>query len=122
MPSMQNGFPDGTGGDGGGPLTVKTLTAGDMPYTLLESDFDGNTIIRCDSASAHDINLPADLAVTSPVFICQVQVGETTLVAASGVNVLSTDGLQIRDQYGGFALVPMSLNNYHVFGAMTDAA
>ena len=90
-------------------------------YTLALSD--STNLVEMDSASANTVTIPSDSTVAFPVGsavdVFQRGTGQTTLVAGSGVTLLYTPGLKLRDRYSAATCVKRSANTWIVTGDLT---
>ena len=74
-----------------------------------------------DVGSANNLTVPPNGSVAFPIgtqiIITQLGAGQTTIVAGSGVTILSSGGkLKIADQYSGATLIKRNTNEWVLFG------
>jgi hypothetical protein len=105
-------------------LTEATLTAFNprtTSYTLALSD--STNLVEMDSTTANTVTIPTDATVAFPVGsaidIFQRGTGQTTLVAGSGVTLLYTPGLKLRDRYSAATCIKRAANTWIVTGDLT---
>jgi hypothetical protein len=105
-------------------LTEATLTAFNAKttsYTLALSD--STNLVEMDSSSANTVTIPSDSTVAFPVGsavdVFQRGTGQTTLVAGSGVTLLFTPGLKLRDRYSAATCIKRAANTWIVTGDLT---
>ena len=88
-------------------------------YTAVNGDFAGNKLIEMNVASANNFTVNSGLTGTEPLAICQMGAGQTTIVAGSGVTILSSQGLKMRATDSMATLVPCGTNRYRLSGDTT---
>lgn len=115
-----------SGGGGGGstppPVNPQTVTA----YTLALSDAPSSSanagIVTMNNAAANSVTVPANSTVGFPVGtqiqISQLGAGQTSIVAASGVTVLTPSSFNARAQYSTLVLTQVSGNTWVLGGDM----
>lgn len=86
--------------------------------SLVVSDFSGTIVKKCNSASAITVTVPAGLTPDNECSLIRHGAGSVTVVAASGVTILSADGnLALRAQYSSASLVPTgTADEYYLVG------
>ena len=71
-------------------------------------------------ATTNDLTVSAGHTGTKPVGIIQKGVGQTTLVADTGVTLLSEGGnLKLSSQYAAATLIPLGSDTYYVIGSLS---
>jgi hypothetical protein len=86
---------------------------------------DAHKVVRMNVASANTISIPTNAMKAFPIktqiTIEQVGVGQTTIVAISGVTINSYGGaLKILGQYAGCTLYKTGTNTWWLFGQITN--
>ena len=106
--------------DGGGGSSWSVNRQGGTSYTLDAGD--ASSVIVMTSNNANTITVPPDSSVDFPVptllIVAQHGEGQTTLVAGSGVSILSPESLNIDAQYGQVRLVKVGANEWMVDGRL----
>ena len=95
-------------------VSIKTVTES---YTLISSDKD--KMIEINSSSENTLTIPTDsenFVVGSQVHIIQMGTGQTQVVPDSGVTVVGTPGLFLRDQYSAATLIKRASNYWTIMG------
>lgn len=92
-------------------------------YTLVLSD--DNTVVRCANASAINVTVPAEATTDFPVGaiiqVRQVDAGQVTLVADTGVTLITPETLKTRKQGSTIALMKVGADEWDVTGDMEGA-
>ena len=89
-------------------------------YTAVTGDFAGNKLIEMNLATANTFTVNTGLTGTEPLAIAQAGVGQTTIVAGSGVVIYAANGaLKLRAQHSMVTLVPIGSNSYRLSGDIT---
>lgn len=118
MPSSQIGFfgygiPEGT--------AAIVINPQPDDYTLTEDDLIGGVYIRMNKVTANVLTVPVDLVNAQPVHITQVGLGTTSIAAAVGVTIQSTDDWRkCRTRYSSLTLVPVTPNVYDLIGDLAE--
>ena len=103
--------------------TVQSNQQTGTTYTLVLSDKD--KIIEMNNASANTLYVPADSSVSFPdgtqIVILQTGAGQTTVapVAASGVTINATPGLDFRDQWSMATLIKRGTDTWVLTGDLS---
>jgi hypothetical protein len=97
-------------------ITINRQTAS---YTLVLSDAD--KLVEMNVGSANNLTVPLNSSVAFPtgtqILLAQYGVGQTTIVATSGVTVRSNGGkLKLNVQYSGATLIKIAENEWYCFG------
>ena len=91
-------------------------------YTLSSLD-DRDSIIEMNNLAANTLTVPQDNVTNFPVGttidIIQVNSGQTTVVAAAGVTINATPGLQLRQKWSVATLLKRAPNTWLLFGDLT---
>lgn len=96
------------------PVTVREKTAS---YSLVAADFIGGLVIRMNVASANTVTVNTGMDATQPVEIVQSGAGQTSIVAGSGVTIVSEGGnLNLRAQHTRARLLPVGVDTYLLTG------
>lgn len=103
-------------------LETSTINTKTDSYTLAIAD--ANEVIEMNSASANNLTIPLNSTVAFPIGttidVIQYGVGQTTLVATSGVTIRSKDNaLKITNQYSGVTLYKRATNEWVAIGDLT---
>ena len=100
----------------------KTIVLKTVAAPVISSAMDGN-FIRCDSASAQALTVPANSTDPIPIGASfegqQYGAGLVTITAAGGVTLRSSAGLKVNGQYGVFGLRKIAINEWAVYGDLT---
>lgn len=91
-------------------------------YATVDADFESRTLrlIEMEVGAANDLTVSAGHTGTKPVGIIQKGVGQTTLVADTGVTLLSEGGnLKLSSQYAAATLIPLGSDTYYVIGSLS---
>jgi hypothetical protein len=93
-------------------------------YTLSLVDGNNTTIVEMTSSTVNTIIVPANSAVTfnigTQISVVQAGTGQTSIVADSGVTILSAGGaLKLRDQYSFATLIKKETNTWYLSGDIT---
>ncbi|QFS86634.1 MULTISPECIES: DUF2793 domain-containing protein [unclassified Marinobacter] len=92
-------------------------------YTLVLSD--DNKVVRCANASAINVTVPAEATTDFPVGaiiqVRQVDAGQVTLVADTGVTLITPETLKTRKQGSTIALMKVGADEWDVTGDMEGA-
>lgn len=87
-------------------------------YTLALSD--AYNLVEMDKATANNLTIPNNTDVALPIgsytFFLQKGVGQTTIVAGSGVTLRYTTGLKVNAQYGKGTILKIGTNEFHISG------
>jgi hypothetical protein len=88
-------------------------------YTLVLSDAD--KLVEMNVASANNLTVPLNSSVAfstgTQILLAQYGVGQTTIVATSGVTIRSNGAkLKLNAQYSGATLVKIGENEWYLFG------
>lgn len=98
-------------------MSEKTSTSN----TLIISD-DGK-LVKVNNSSSNTIEVPLSASVAFPVgteiTIMQTGTGQTTITAAAGVTVNSSNGLKLRAQWSSATLIKIDTNIWVVVGDMS---
>lgn len=98
--------------------TNKLITANRQTasYTLVASDAD--KLVEMNVASANNLTVPAStFSAGTQILLAQYGVGQTTIVAGSGMTIRSNGGkLKLSAQYSGATLVFISATESYLFG------
>jgi len=119
-PGIQ-GTAGAAGATAASPLTIKTINeSAVVAYTLIVTDADA-TFLDTNNASANTVTIPPNssvaIAIGSQLLGSQKGVGATTLVAGSGVTLLTASaGLKLVSQYSVWTAVQVALNVWRVTG------
>lgn len=99
----------------------RVWTASAVGVTLAAGDFDGRTVRAFTGASAMNVTIPAGITPTKGCMVTQMGTGAVTLVADTGVTLLSAGNhLQLGAQYAGAVIMPTSVaDEYIVWGNLT---
>lgn len=116
----------GDAGDDGvnayGPLAINTVNTVLAAYTLQASD-EELTLVLANSAVANTVTIPpfssVPFAIGAQIFIAATGVGQTTIVAGSGVTINSASGLVLSGQYSGMSGVQTAQDEWLIFGDLT---
>lgn len=104
------------------PATAMTLNTQTASYVLVLSDANDNVIVVMNVATANLVTVPPNSAVAFPVGaqveILQLGVGQTTILAGSGVSVFGTSTLKLSEQYARCVLLKTGTNTWVVAGEM----
>lgn len=96
---------------------ISTKTAS---YSLVSGDTGGQSVILMDVASANNLTVSASLPVKGPITIVQKGAGQTTIVADTGVTIVSADSkLKLRTRYSSATLICLATNSYLLIGDIT---
>lgn len=99
------------------PITLEEELA---DYVLTDSDLAGNVIKKLNQAGANTVTVNSGLTGTEPVMLVQQGLGQTTVVAGSGVTIRSADAaLKLRTRYSGATLIPDGADTYLLVGDIT---
>lgn len=101
-------------------ISFNTYTTSD---TLRLTDAD--KVIEMNVGSANNLVIPTNTAYAFPVgtqiVLIQIGAGQTTLVPASGVTVMSSSSkLKLTGQYSGATLIKKNTNEWYLFGDITN--
>ncbi len=93
-------------------------------YTLALSDANPNVMVEMNKGTANDLTVPTNGTIPFPIgssiLISQYGAGQTTIVAAGGVNVRSDGGkLKINAQYGLATLIKRGADEWYLSGDIT---
>lgn len=88
-------------------------------YTLVLSDAD--KLVEMNVASANNLTVPLNSSVAfsvgTQILLAQYGVGQTTIVATSGVTIRSNGGkLKLNVQYSGATLIKIATDEWYLFG------
>jgi hypothetical protein len=88
-------------------------------YTLVLSDAD--KLVEMNVATANNLTIPLNSSVAFPIgtqiLLAQYGAGQTTVVATSGVTVISNGGkLKLNVQYSGATLIKIATDEWYLFG------
>lgn len=96
-------------------LGLNTQTAS---YTLVLSD--SYKYLRVDVATANNLTVPPNSSVAfsigTQIHIRQIGVGQTTVVAGSGVTITTPETLKIRKQHSSVSLVKVATDTWDLLG------
>ena len=96
-------------------VVVKTAS-----YASVSADFAGNRLIRMNLAGANTFTVDPSMANGEPLAVSQMGAGQTTIVAGSGVTLVSAGGaLKLRTQYSACTVMKVGTNSYLVSGDLT---
>ena len=102
---------NGSGGGGGASISTQTSN-----YTLALTD----DYVRMNSASAVNVTVPPNSSVAFPVgkqiTVVAVGAGQVTIVAGSGVSILTNETLKVRKQGSAVTLTKVSTNGWELAG------
>lgn len=107
---------DGADGEDYNVLTNKTVSG--STYTMVNSDFVGNTQISFTGASCV-ITIPAGLTNVEPCVLIQVGTGQASVVA-DGVTLISSYGFNFAGQGAVCGLLKRSTDSYVFVGDMVE--
>lgn len=107
---------DGANGTSFPAFSFATKTAS---YVAVTGDFSGNKLIEMNVASANTFTVNSGLTGTEPLAIAQMGAGQTTIVAGSGVTILSSQGLKLRAVDSVVTLIPCGSDRYRLAGDTT---
>lgn len=100
----------------GGPIPTQ-IRAETANYTLVQDDMAGERIIQMNMAASNTVTIPSGLTPNFPVSVMNYGLGQTTIVPASGVTLVSADSARtVRAQYSIATLFPLALNTYLLAG------
>ena len=109
---------NGSGGGGSAP-TVNAQTG--TTYTLALTD--ANNRVTLSNTSAITLTVPLNSSVNFPtgtgVDLIQLDTGQVTVAAASGVTLNGTPGLKLRARYSGCSLIQVATNSWVMVGDTT---
>jgi hypothetical protein len=114
-----NAGTNGTNGTNGTSFPAFGFSTKTANYTAVTGDFAGNKLIEMNVASANTFTVNTGLTGTEPLAIAQMGAGQTTIVAGSGVTILSSQGLKLRAVDSMATLVPCGTNRYRLSGDTT---
>lgn len=104
--------------NGKAPLSTQVASETSAARTLSLSD--ANSIVRCTSASAVTVTVPASssvaFAVGTTILVRQAGAGQVTLVPASGVTLNTSTTLKTRKQHATIALTKIGADEWDVAG------
>jgi hypothetical protein len=93
------------------------LDAKTADHVITDTDLSGAVFLDMDVASANTVTVNQGLTGKEPVTISQKGVGQTSIVAGTGVTIQSPDGmLKLRGQYSSVTLVPLGADTYRLMG------
>lgn len=98
------------------PFSVAIKTAS---YSSVSADFSGNKLIRMNLATGNSFTVDPSMSNGEPVAVSQMGVGQTTIVAGSGVTLVSSNGLKLRAQYSVCTIMKLAADSYLVSGDLT---
>lgn len=108
-----------SGGGGGSAPTVNAQTG--TTYTLALTD--ANNRVTLSNTSAITLTIPLNSSVNFPtgtgVDLIQLNTGQVTVAAASGVTLNGTPGLKLRARYSGCSLIQVATNSWVMVGDTT---
>ena len=85
---------------------------------------DAGKLIEMNSGSANEVTVPANADVAFPIGtridICQYGAGVTSIVAAGGVTINATPGLNLRAQFSAATLVKRATNEWYLYGDLSS--
>ena len=114
-------FADGIQSKQGVP-SITQINIKNFSYTLASLD-DRDSIIEMNSSSASTLTVPQDSVLNFPIGtsidIIQTNTGQTNIVAASGVTINATPGLQLRTRWSVATLFKRNANSWLLFGDLT---
>lgn len=103
------------------PFTTVATNARTASYTLAATD--QSKIVEMSNASANTLTVPLNSSVPMPIgayiLVIQTGVGQTTIVAGSGVTINATPGLKIRTQWSSATLIKRDTDTWVVMGDTT---
>lgn len=122
---------DGTDG-ATGVNAIRAVTG--TSYTMLSSGAtpgvtpgtDKGVLVTINNAAANTFTIPLDLGQTNyPInfqtSVMQLGVGQTQIVAASEVTLLSANNMRyLRTQYSACTIIRVAANTYYMFGDLTN--
>jgi len=91
-------------------------------YTLALAD--ASKVVEMNLGSANNLTVPTNASVAFPtgtqITVVQYGAGQTTLVAASGVTLRSSNGwLKLNGQYAGATLVKVATDEWYLLGNLS---
>lgn len=121
---------DGTDGATG----VNAIRAVSGNYVMLSSGptpgvtpgTDKGVLVTINNINANTFTIPVDLGTTNyPInfqtSVMQLGTGQTQIVAASGVTLLSANNMRyLRTQYSACTIIRVAANTYYMFGDLTN--
>jgi len=92
-------------------------------YTLALSD--GGSLVKMNVGSANNLTIPPNSSVAFPIgtqiLVAQIGAGQTTIVAGSGVTLLSKDSnLKLSARYCAATLIKLNTDNWLVVGDLSS--
>lgn len=101
-------------------LTVNTQTSS---YTLVLAD--SFKYVRMDVGSSNNLTIPPNSSVAfitgTQIHVRQAGVGQTTIVAGSGVTINTPETLKIRKQHSTISLVKIATDTWEIMGDLEPA-
>lgn len=108
-------------GTGNVQLSDLATSAQTASYTLVLAD--KGKLVEMSNASANNLTVPLNAAVAYPVGtqinILQTDVGQTTVVATSGVTINATPGLKLRTQWSSATLIKRATDTWVLVGDLS---
>lgn len=104
----------GSGGGGGGFPAKSINSQTGTSYTMQNSDFAGNVLVRCNNASPFSLILNTGLTGVEPAHILQYGAGQITLSGTATIR--KATGQKSRAQYSLFSILPIGTDEYAVVG------
>jgi hypothetical protein len=110
---------NGTNGSNGTSFPAFSYATKTVNYVAVTGDFSGNKLIEMNVASANTFTINSGLTGIEPLAIAQMGAGQTTIVAGSGVTILSSQGFKLRTVDSCATLIPCGTNRYRLSGDTT---
>ena len=108
-------------GTGNVQLSDLATSAQTASYTLVLAD--KGKLVEMSNASANNLTVPLNSSVAYPVGtqinILQTGVGQTTVVATSGVTINATPGLKLRTQWSSATLIKRATDTWVLVGDLS---
>jgi hypothetical protein len=108
-------------GTGNVQLSELATSAQTASYTLVLAD--KGKLVEMSNASANNLTVPLNATVAYPVGtqinILQTGVGQTTVVATSGVTINATPGLKLRTQWSSATLIKRGTDTWVLVGDLS---
>ena len=95
------------------------VTSKSSSYTLTAAD--AGSVIRCTSASANTVTVPAATFVAGQIVeVVQYGAGQVTIAAGAGVTIRATvdSPFKIKDQYGTVSILALSASEFLLSGGL----
>lgn len=106
--------PQGPTGPAGADFPPKTVTTRTEAYSLTNTDFAGNVLIKADSASAFTLSVNIGLTSVESCNVFQYGTGQITISGSATFRYAI--GLKTRTQYSVISIIPIGTDEYLIFG------